>query len=231
MFNRSLFASILLWPLLIVSNVVFAGEYDWEIKKEVDGIQVFTRKVEGSKHKAVRAVTRVNASLNAIVALVRDTKACPELAALCKFSFVERELSETDLYIYSYNDMPWPIKDRDVVAHAEWSQNPDDLSVTMKAYAVDDVVPINDNAIRLRKADVSWRFVPRGDGELDVITEAHIDPEGPVPAFITNWLLVSSPFETLNNVRRVVEGGRYNDVRFKFIVEPANPPGAQLELP
>lgn len=195
---------------------------DWELKRDRDGIRVYTRSVEGSKHKAVRATVTLPTSLTAAVALVRDASSCSAWAAFCVLSYEYEVLSPTESYIYSYNDVPWPLADRDALARVTWSQDPETLAVTMVAEATEGIMPVTD-AVRITDGSTTWQFVPRDDGKLDIITEAHIDPAGPTPAWITNLLLIDSPFDTLKNMRSLLATGRYNDRHFSFITEPEEP--------
>ncbi|MCB1693502.1 MAG: hypothetical protein KDI19_12115, partial [Pseudomonadales bacterium] len=159
--------------------------------------------------------------LSAPVALVRDAAACPRWAALCKESRVVRTESETDLYVYNYNDLPWPVSDRDAVAHVVWHQDPSNLAVTMTATAVPGIVPEERKAVRLVSAVTRWRFEPVGEGRILIVSEAHVDPEGPIPAWITNMLLVDSPLKTMQNMREELATGEYDNAHFDFVVEPA----------
>ena len=93
--------TLLLLMLTLIAPIPANAEEEWELKRDRDGIQVYTRSVEGSKHKAVKAEMRVEASLNELVGLVMDTSACPEWAALCKRSEVTEQVSETELYVYT----------------------------------------------------------------------------------------------------------------------------------
>lgn len=204
----------------LCAGAAIASENDWELKRDRDDIRVYTRDVAGSKFKAVKATTTVTAPLGAAVALIRDTSACPQVAALCKKSWVHETVSETELYVYSYNDLPWPVRDRDVLVRALWSQDPTNFSVTMTATSVAGMMAENDQAIRLREASFNWEFVPLEAGRLQVTTRVHIDPAGPMPALIMNLLLVDAPFKTLTNMRSVLETGKYDDARFGFVTQP-----------
>lgn len=204
----------------LCSGAAFASGNDWELKRDGNDIKVYIRDVVGSKFKAVKATTTVTAPLSAAVALIRDTSACPQVAALCKKSWVHETVSETELYVYSYNDLPWPVKDRDVLVRALWSQDPADFSVTMTATSVTGMMAENDQAIRLQDASFSWEFVPLEAGRLQITTRVHIDPAGPMPALVMNLLLVDAPFKTLTNLRSVLETGKYDDARFGFVTQP-----------
>ena len=75
--------------LLVISCYWFSGfaaeETAWELRRDRDGIQVFTRAVEGSPYDAVMATTVVqNVRLASLVALIEDFEACTEWADMKK---------------------------------------------------------------------------------------------------------------------------------------------------
>ena len=220
---RTVVQGLVIAATLTVAGAIHADdvEHPWELKRDRDGIQVYTRKVEGSKFKAVRAVMEVEASLNQLVGLVQDTTACPDWASLCKEARVVERLSDTDMYVHTLNDLPWPVTNRDAVAHVRWSQDPESLAVTMLATATPDKVPTRRGSVRIKYAETSWTFSPAPGGRVQVESLAHIDPAGGVPAWLTNRLLVDSPWDTMRDMRKIVNDGRYTDASFSFVSEPA----------
>ncbi len=68
----------------------------------------------------MKATISIQAPVHAAVALVRDTDASAECAVLCKESYEDEVVSETNLNVYTYNDIPWPVSDRDKLAHVVW---------------------------------------------------------------------------------------------------------------
>lgn len=197
----------------------YASE-NWNLKKDRDGIQIYTRKVEGSPFKAVRGITRVNARLSSLVALVRDAKACPDWADRCGESWVHEKINDTEEYVYTLNELPWPVADRDVLAHVRWSQSTDNLAVTMLSSATEGLLEKKKGIVRLTEANAQWIFTPLESGEVEVVTLAHINPAGPLPAWVTNLLLVDAPFNTLSKLREAVQDQKYLNAGFSFISEP-----------
>ena len=208
---RTAFALLALLPGLAWA------EAEWELKKDDDGIQVLTRAVDGSRFKAVRATMTVTTDLSALVALVRDTDACAEWAHLCKSAAEHEVVSETELYVYTHNDLPWPVSDRDALAHVIWAKDPATGAVTMTARAVGESdLGKRRGIVRLTDALTSWTFRPV-EGGIRVISDAHVDPGGPLPAWITNLLLVDAPFQTMTRMRALADSGRYDDASFAFL--------------
>ena len=66
--------------LLMVLPLYFSSDQpDWDLKKEENGVRVYTRYAENSKLKEVRTVNVVQSSLSGIVALLLDVKNYPHL--------------------------------------------------------------------------------------------------------------------------------------------------------
>ena len=97
---------LLMALLLVIATGPARAEADWRLERENDGISVWTRAVEGSNHRAVRARMVVDTPIMELVALIRDTQACPEWAEFCAASHVHESVSEAEAYIYTLNDMP-----------------------------------------------------------------------------------------------------------------------------
>ena len=190
----------------------------WSLKRDKDGIQVFTRDVEDSKFDEVRGVMVIEARLESVVALIRDGEACPDWADLCEESIILEEVSETEYYGYNLNDVPWPVSDRDAITHVTWWQDPDTKTVMMKAQAIEsDRVPKRRGALRMEDSVTGWEFTQLEDDLLQVVSTGHIDPAGPTPAWVTNMMLVDSPFKTMEGLREIMETDNYADIEFEFI--------------
>lgn len=208
--------------LLITFSVpLLADEGGWELKRDRDGIAIYTRAVEGSSYRAVRATMRIASTASAAVALILDTDACSEWADLCKESRVFEQVSDTEMYVYTLNDVPWPVSDRDATTHVLWQQDPQSGAVTMTATIVSDKLPETPKAVRLAEGTTSWTFQPLPGGQLDVVSRAHIEPGGAIPGWLSNRLLVNSPFTTMAGMRAMLLSGRYDDVDIAFLSDIA----------
>lgn len=225
MHRLTLIISLLLVTIISLSTIVVQAQenttndnwrdYPWKPKKNKNGIQIFTSNVPGSKYNAVYGSMIVRGSVDSLVALVQDATACPKWADLCKESRIIKTISPTEYYAYTYNDVPFPVKDRDAVTKIKWSQDPETLVTLMTAKPAIGLVE-KTKAVRIEEVDSRWYFSPQADGTTKVETFAHINPNGPTPAWLTNMLLVSSPYKTMKAMRELIEGGSYANAKSIF---------------
>lgn len=191
--------------------------YDWKEKRNKKGIMIATSSVEGSPFKAVRGEMIVKGSVSALVALVEDLAACPKWAAMCKEGRVEKRISGSESYAYIYNDIPFPVKDRDVYTHVVWTRAADTKRVSMTSTATLGGTAKTKKAVRIENAVSQWHFTPQGDGTTLVENFGHIDPNGPTPAWISNLMLVDSPYKSMKKMRELIESGEYADAEVAFL--------------
>ena len=214
------FFSILIWGFPIVVSAQLDGvDYDWKQKKNKKGITVSISSVDGSSYNALRAEMVVDAEVAQLVALVEDMAACPDWAAMCKEARVEKRISDTESFVYTYNKIPFPVSDRDVYAHVVWTQDPKTMRVSMTSTATKGGTA-KTNAVRDEKAVTQWHFTPNDDGTTIVENFAHFDPNGPIPAMIANLMMINAPYKTLIRMRKIVESGGYADSEIPFLDKP-----------
>lgn len=193
----------------------------WELRRDRDQVQVYTAEVEGSPYDAVLARTVIrDVRLSSMVALIMDAQACQEWAAQCAESFVHDELGPGEFHIYTHNELPFPVKDRDVMARIKWSQDPESGTVVMHSRPEAGVYPEQRGKLRLTDADVYWQFRPLENNAVEVTNLAHIDPGSALPGWITNILLVDTPFDTMKSFASYVQRPKYTNANFEFVEEP-----------
>lgn len=213
--------TVLLLMFACLSQLVSAQE-EWELRKDDEGIQVYTRDVEGSPYDAVKATTVVeNVRLSAMVALVEDTDACADWVDRCAESYLHQRISETEAQVYTHTNLPFPVKDRDMLATMKWTQDPSTLEVTMESEAANGVLDEVRGRVRLIDGEVSWHFKPLDSGRVEITNQAHIDPNGPLPGWLVNLLLVDTPFETLKSFVAEIAKPKYSEATVAFIQEPS----------
>ena len=224
---KKLSAPAMLFFLLSLSifsvNQAIAEQTEWKSSKEKDGIKTFSRKIAGSKYKAIRGETTLAIPVAKLVAVINDAKACVEWADLCKKSVVKKQVSNTEAYVYTLNDMPWPVKDREVTAHLNWSKN-EQGSVTMISQAVIEIPSEDSNknvektkgVVRIETANARWDFTPLGDNKTLTQFEIHMDPNGKIPGWLLNRLVLDSPFTTFKSLATQASKEKYNNATLPF---------------
>ncbi len=186
---------------------------EWQLRRDRDDIQVYRGDVRDSSYDAVRAVTTIeNTSVEALAAFLTQSESCPEWSRSCKESYIIEQQSPTEALVYSHNNLPFPFKDRDVVSQVEWQQDESGDTISLISHAVVGVVEEYSDRVRLTHAEVNWRFTTLDNGRVRIENTAHINPGNSLPSWLTNMLLIDTPYQSLKVFREVFNGNETTDV-------------------
>lgn len=203
--------------ILFLSLSAFAQE--WTLKKNEDGIKVYTRLPEGSSLDEVRATVRVKTTLSAFTALLKDVDGYKAWAYNCVESKVIKMVCDTAQCYYTQTDLPWPVSNRDLIFRSSLKQDSTTLVIKTNSVCVPDMLAENEGIVRIRGGRSAWTLTPVAGGYVDVDYFASIDPGGTIPAWLINSTIDTGPYNTLKNVRELLEGGKYKNTTFWFVKE------------
>ncbi len=181
----------------------------WSPARDHDGIQVYTRKVEGSPIAASLAVTRVELPLAAVAALILDVPNQHDWIDSVDESRVLQRLNAAASYNYTVSRAPWPVADRDAVVLTRASRDPATGVVRVESHAAPALIPERKGRVRVRRVDSLWTLTPLGPARTEVRYQVHSDPGGSLPAWLVNAMVTDQPFNTLRNLRRAAAVAPY----------------------
>ncbi|MBP6739442.1 MAG: START domain-containing protein [Leptospiraceae bacterium] len=199
---------------------VFAQATEWSQSKNKKGVQVFIRPFTGSNIDEFLGRTEVDASIAQIVSILSDPASCQTMYLDCRELKV---LSGTDKknIVYVRNGAPWPVNDRDVIFDRTFEQNDKNLITLMKMKRTESISkPAPSGVTRMDAFEGIWRITPTATGKVRVDYQSHFEPGGSVPQSLINAALTDIPFESLSNLRKLVEAGKHKDTKIDWIKEP-----------
>lgn len=204
-----------LLAILIITIFPF-HDGNWELKKDKDNIKVYTKHVEGSGLKAIKATTVFNASLETCAAVLRDIDHLTELFPDTK---VAKKISQTenDQIHYLEMDAPWPVTDRDGAFLLVYKYDVATKTLVVDAKMVPDACPKKDGIIRLSKGGGTWTFKRIDATHTSLDYYFHGEPGGSIPTFLANSVVEENPLKMLTNFHALVKLERYHGKKFSFI--------------
>jgi hypothetical protein len=183
-------------------SVLLIGEAcaeDWQVARNEDGIQVALSDVAGSKYKAYRGTTVINASVARLRALQEDVEgACAWIHECQSQKLLKHEGSKA--WTYTRFNTPWPVTPRDSVLLVTTSEGADG-SVTRTLEEQPTYIPEEKGYVRVTKVEGFWKLTPKGPNQTEVTYQVHTEPGGSVPSMVANKFVVDAPFNTLKALR------------------------------
>ena len=201
---------------------------DWRLRIEstAENVRVYAR-TNGQGFPEFRGVTRVRSSLSALIALFSDTEAMPGWLYRTKEVRRIEVVNDNELFVYSVNNLPWPLLDRDSPFHVRIAQDEQTRVVRLTAKGLPNYLPEQHNRVRMPRVDAAWTFTPLPGGCVEVEFRGWGDPGGSLRFAPFRWFyertVWEAPYETLLSLRRVIGEEKYQSHRSTFIREaPVN---------
>lgn len=193
---------------------------DWKLRKQENGIQVYTRDVDGASLDQLRVISYMNASLSSIVAVIMDANRFSEWIYSCAESKILKQIDTMDQYQYEVIDIPAPFSDRDAVIHFTLWQDKKTKVVYTHSVATPDFIPKKDGLVRLPVFDGVYQLIPLTDGKVEIIYTLQTDPGGYIPDWLVNWTIVTGPYQSTLKMQAQVKKPEYAEKKLSFIEEP-----------
>jgi len=214
--RRSVIVLALIFPLLAAAAQLPPEDADsWTLRKETDAIRVYTMDQPNSSFQAFKAVAMLDVPIENLMAVMVNPKSCVEWVHNCSESHAFGEGDFYDRYAYSVNNMPWPVADRDYVLRIRTHGNREDGEIVMDLNAVPQRLDNKEGLVRVDSSDTYYRFVPMG-GQTRMIWIQHTDPNGSIPGWLVNSLLVDIPIKSMEQLERVASKTRYQNYELVY---------------
>ncbi|HTN33866.1 MAG TPA: START domain-containing protein [Marinobacter sp.] len=208
--------SSVLWALLVTvlaaTNVKaeLPAESDdgWKLREEVGNIRVYTTDQDDSSFKAFKAVALLDTPIENLMAVMVNPKSCIEWVLNCSESYGFGKGNFNNRYAYSVNDLPWPVTDRDYVLHIRTHGDKASGEIVMNLDATPNKRAEIPSRIRVNRSGTLYRFIPEGS-KTRMIWVQHTDPNGALPGWLVNSLLVDIPVKSLQALEQVAAKEQY----------------------
>lgn len=191
---------------------------NWVLKENSNGVSIFTGDVANSKVKAIKVVCELDATLTQVVAALMDVKSSEEWLYHTASNYIVKQVSSSELYYYSLVEMPWPVSNRDFIAHLIVSQDAVTKVVTIDAPCVADMVPVKDKVVRIANSMGKWILLPIDKGHVKIIYTLHADPGGSIPAWLTNLFVTQGPSQSFKKLKVHLQKPVYKNAKLAYLV-------------
>ncbi len=209
----------LLCFLFFLPGIRINAQQDWELKKSENGINVYSKSSDTSRIKPIKVICELDGTLSQLTKLLLDAKAHEEWVFNTNISYVVNQVSPNEQIYYSEIKFPWPLANRDVVAHMTLNQDPASKVLTVKVVAIEGELAKKEGIVRIPSSTVTWKVKPVSAEKLAVEYVAHADPGGSIPVWLVNSFSTKGPIETFGRLKKLLKSEKYKKGDLAFIVD------------
>lgn len=187
----------------------FVISEDWNLIKQKDDIEVYTRYHKNSDYKEIRILTEFDADLEEFMKILNKAEDYHKWVYKCSEGKFLKRLNEQEFVYYTVSDLPFPAVDRDLVIHSkQWKD--DHGNVHSRSVGLEDYLPVNPNYVRIPYFESTWDIYPQANGKIKVDYKAISHPGGFIPAWLVNMAITTGPVKTMQGLKSILDQEKRN---------------------
>ncbi len=197
------FHLILMFFFTLILSCPMAAQ-SWNFIKEKDGIKIYTRVEAGKSLRSFKAVTDINAPAEKIFALmenIHNTDWWEKNLNLIKILLYEKSKRAQYYLVY---DVPWPVTDRDLCVDVNITTDPVTGERKISSEALNGIIAEHADKVRIKDYRQTWTITPAGKEMTHIVLEGFIDPAGTVPNWLSDLLIIGTPFKAISGLREAM---------------------------
>jgi hypothetical protein len=192
-----------IFVLLLFTFYTAQAQGKWELKKNENGIEVYTRKAATGNIKELRVLCELDATRAQLISTLQDIPKYSDWVYSNKKSVILKTDNPEKITYYTISHLPWPIKDRDLIVELNINQTPEVLNIIAKG--LPDYLPKNEKFVRVPYSLAMWKVTQVTDNKLKVDYTFSVDPGGSIPAWLVNATLAIGPYNSFVKLREVLK--------------------------
>jgi hypothetical protein len=198
---KALFVCLLALPSFLPAS----DKNEWTLRREKDGINIYSRPSDYSKFNDIRVDMDLPGTIDQLAAILRDVSKYTDWVYATRTSKMVREVSDNEFIYYAEVGTPWPAANRDYYADIKIAFNPSNRSMSVFSVGMKDFQPEKKDLVRIPMSKGFWTVTTQSDEKIHLQYILQIDPGGAVPAWILNSFATKAPIETFSNLKRKME--------------------------
>jgi hypothetical protein len=203
--------SLFIFSILLFGLSTGMAQGKWELKKNENGIEVYTRKAAKGNIKELRVVCELDATKAQLINTLENISDYNSWVYSNKKSTVLKTVTPQNIIYYTESHLPWPIKDRDLIVELNITPTPDVLNIVAKSLPA--YLPQNNNYIRVPYSLAQWKVTQASDNKLKVDYTFSIDPGGNIPSWLVNATLTIGPYNSFLKLKEILKAQKQPEIK------------------
>lgn len=174
-------------------------------------IKTYARLEDGKRYRSFKVEASLEVSVDALARVLLDFENYTRWFWKTRESKLIRQNSPTEYIVYMVHDAPYGLPDRDTVIKGIIEpQAKNKPYITLRVTATPDALPAKPPLVRMIAEDMTIKFTPISDNQIEMTTEGYFDPGGVVPAWAANFVQRSAPYAVIVALQRMAQRPEYN---------------------
>jgi hypothetical protein len=199
---------ILIFSVLLCVYGPCLAQQEWELIKNKEGIEVFTRTNNVMSFKEFRGKMTIDSRVSDFMSVMYDVEGLVSWGYNLRTArLLERPADSLQIY-YAVAKSPWPYKDRDGVYLNKFSWDEQTKTLVVAIELLEDPIETEGNFVRIGGYG-SWEVRELSSEEIEIVFQMQIDPRGSIKAWMANMFASDTPFYTLKGLKEALKMEKY----------------------
>ena len=169
----------------------------WTVIDKDRGITVSKRVAAGCPLPSFRGQGRIKGNVLQLLSVMLDLKAVEKWAYGVDSSKPFKRIDERSHLIYLTSDLPWPVRDRDMIVRSEVEILKPAQEFRISLNCEPETQPERSGLIRIKQCHSTLTLKKVDAEHTDIDYVMTIDPAGYLPGWATEWVTKATPMKTL----------------------------------
>ena len=193
--------------LVLCSGFVFsaAGQYNWKLGKETDGIKVYQSELQHSSYKAIKVECTLEGNYDKLIAILNNVSGQKDWVYHNKTAYIVKKINPYEFYYYTEASLPWPMSNRDAVVHLKMDRDSLNRFLKIMSVSVPGYISEKSGKVRVTKSTISWNVTMPTTNTIKIIYIFEAEPGGSIPAWVANAFVEKGPSETFKKLAELLK--------------------------
>ncbi|MXV15714.1 START domain-containing protein [Hufsiella ginkgonis] len=190
--------------LIFCASTGFSQE-KWDLKRNENGIEVYTRKTDSEKFKEIRVVCEFRANFAQLIKTLQQVQDHYKWSYATRKAYMLKQDNPYKFIYYSEIGLPWPLSNRDAITRIVISVDSVSNVLSITGSSMPDFVPEKKGLVRTPYSLAVWKVKALPDNRLAVDYTFSVDPGGSLPAWFVNMASSTGPYTSFMKLRDIVQ--------------------------
>lgn len=186
-------------------TVSTSAQYNWKLSKDKDGIKVFESSMDNSNYRSIKVECFLDGSLDKLITALTDVGHHKDWIYNNKDAYLLKKISVDEFYYYTETYLPWPMSNRDAVAHMKIIRDTLNRYLDVVEVGEPKYVPQKSGIVRVPRFSINWHVTMPAVNKLKVVYILEVEPGGNVPAWLANMFVDKGPYESFKKLAEILK--------------------------
>jgi hypothetical protein len=146
----------------------------------------------------------LNGTFDKLISILNDVPHHKDWVYNNQQAYILKKISSYEYYYYSETYLPWPLSNRDEVAHVKINVDSLNHFLEVTETGEPNFIPEKNGIVRVPKCKINWHVTMPSTNTLHIVYTIDVEPGGTVPAWLVNTFADKGPYQSFKKLSELL---------------------------